>query len=118
LNSKATLNEYVQILPLPKFNSDLSEGTPCSVAGWDWVYKGWSPNVTIFGRSRCKRLYHYYYNYGNVCSRRQNKNVFKGITGGPLVCNGVAEGIILYRYPGIYTRISHYLPWIKRTMNL
>lgn len=43
----------------------------------------------------------------------------QGDSGGPLVCNKVAQGIVSFGYdspPGVYTRISNYLPWIKRVM--
>uniref|UniRef100_A0A8C0GAF1 Peptidase S1 domain-containing protein n=1 Tax=Chelonoidis abingdonii TaxID=106734 RepID=A0A8C0GAF1_CHEAB len=42
-----------------------------------------------------------------------------GDSGGPLVCNGVAQGIVSYGFqfpPSVYTRIAHYLPWIRKTM--
>ncbi|CAI5799007.1 mast cell protease 1A-like [Podarcis lilfordi] len=126
LNSKATLNEYVQILRLPKFDRDLSHGTPCSVAGWGQVYKDWSPktlyetNVAIYDRRQCIKLYTDL-DDGQVCAGRKNKpeTVFQGDSGGPLVCDGVAQGITSYGCPcppAVYTRIAHYLPWIKETM--
>ncbi|XP_053228266.1 mast cell protease 1A-like [Podarcis raffonei] len=128
LNSKATLNEYVQILRLPKFDRDLSHGTPCSVAGWGRVYKDWSPdtlyetNVAIYDRGLCSWWYSHL-NDGKVCAGRPDKpeDSFKGDSGGPLVCYGVAEGIVSYGKPcppGVYARIGHYLPWIKETMKL
>lgn len=43
----------------------------------------------------------------------------QGDSGGPLVCNKVAQGIVSFGYnspPGVYTRISNYLPWIKKIM--
>lgn len=43
----------------------------------------------------------------------------QGDSGGPLVCNKVARGIVSFGHdnpPGVYTRISNYLPWIKKTM--
>uniref|UniRef100_A0A8C5TCZ0 Peptidase S1 domain-containing protein n=1 Tax=Malurus cyaneus samueli TaxID=2593467 RepID=A0A8C5TCZ0_9PASS len=43
----------------------------------------------------------------------------QGDSGGPLVCNKVAQGIVSFGYdspPGVYTRISNYLPWIRKIM--
>ncbi|KAM7134639.1 mast cell protease 1A-like [Macrochelys suwanniensis] len=43
----------------------------------------------------------------------------QGDSGGPLVCNGVVQGIVSYGFqfpPSVYTRIAHYLPWIRKTM--
>ncbi|XP_060030137.1 granzyme B(G,H)-like [Erinaceus europaeus] len=47
--------------------------------------------------------------------------LLKGDSGGPLVCKNVAQGIISYgkksgKPPMIYTNISSFLPWIKKTM--
>ncbi|XP_044923751.1 granzyme B isoform X2 [Mustela putorius furo] len=44
-----------------------------------------------------------------------------GDSGGPLVCNNVAQGIVSYGQndgtpPRVYTKISPFLPWIKKTM--
>uniref|UniRef100_A0A670KKE4 Duodenase-1-like n=2 Tax=Podarcis muralis TaxID=64176 RepID=A0A670KKE4_PODMU len=126
LNSKATLNKYVNTLSLPTFNFDLSHGTSCSVAGWGRVYKDWSPdtlyeiNVAIYNRWWCSRWYTNL-NYGKVCAGRpgEPEDSFKGDSGGPLVCDGVAEGIVSYGKPcppGVYTRVAQYLDWIKETM--
>ena len=45
----------------------------------------------------------------------------QGDSGGPLVCKKVAHGTFSYgkangKPPGIFTQVSHFLPWIKRTM--
>uniref|UniRef100_A0A670KCI2 Peptidase S1 domain-containing protein n=1 Tax=Podarcis muralis TaxID=64176 RepID=A0A670KCI2_PODMU len=123
LNSKATLNKYVQILRLPKSNRYLSNGTPCSVAGWGGVYKDWAPttlyetNIAISGCSRNGNPYPDL-NDGKVCAGRLD-NPETGDSGGPLVCDGVAEGIVSNGNPcppAVYTRVGHYLPWIKETM--
>nr|XP_028569918.1 granzyme F-like [Podarcis muralis] len=118
LNSKGSLTEYVNTLRLPIFDRELSDGTPCSVEGLGRVYE----DVIVYGHSQCKKFYPHI-NYGKLCARRKDKSrtFYEADSGGPLVCNGVAEGINLYPYPGcpgVYTRIAHYLPWIKRTMRL
>ncbi|XP_063130660.1 mast cell protease 9 isoform X1 [Rattus norvegicus] len=47
----------------------------------------------------------------------------QGDSGGPFVCNGVAQGIVSYRLctwtpPRVFTRISSFIPWIQKTMKL
>uniref|UniRef100_A0AC11DCD9 Uncharacterized protein n=1 Tax=Ovis aries TaxID=9940 RepID=A0AC11DCD9_SHEEP len=47
--------------------------------------------------------------------------LLQGDSGGPLVCKKVVHGIFFYgkengKPPGIFTQVSHFLPWIKRTM--
>ncbi|XP_025775868.1 granzyme H-like isoform X4 [Puma concolor] len=45
----------------------------------------------------------------------------RGDSGGPLVCNNVAQGTFSYGNgngtpPGVFDKVSHFLPWIKRIM--
>ncbi|XP_004402074.1 PREDICTED: granzyme H isoform X2 [Odobenus rosmarus divergens] len=45
----------------------------------------------------------------------------RGDSGGPLVCNNVVQGIFSYgkgdgNPPGVFMKVSHFLPWVKRTM--
>nr|XP_055165265.1 granzyme H-like isoform X2 [Nyctereutes procyonoides] len=45
----------------------------------------------------------------------------RGDSGGPLVCNNVVQGIFSYGKsdgtpPGVFMKVSHFLPWIKRTI--
>ncbi|XP_054988698.1 granzyme B-like isoform X2 [Sorex araneus] len=47
--------------------------------------------------------------------------LLKGDSGGPLVCDNVAQGIVAYGKnngspPQVFTRISSFLPWIKKTL--
>ncbi|XP_021551172.1 granzyme H-like isoform X3 [Neomonachus schauinslandi] len=47
--------------------------------------------------------------------------LLQGDSGGPLVCNNVVQGIFSYGKPdgtppGVFMKVSHFLPWIKRTM--
>ncbi|XP_058396803.1 granzyme H-like isoform X3 [Diceros bicornis minor] len=47
--------------------------------------------------------------------------LLKGDSGGPLVCKNVIQGIVSYGRsdgspPRAYTKVSSFLPWIKKTM--
>ncbi|XP_029806037.1 chymase isoform X3 [Suricata suricatta] len=47
--------------------------------------------------------------------------LLKGDSGGPLLCAGVAQGIVSYgrknaKPPAVFTRISHYRPWINEVL--
>ncbi|NXQ16175.1 MCT1A protease, partial [Peucedramus taeniatus] len=126
LTSKATLNKYVQPIPLPRTGSDLPTGTECMIAGWGLIDEDRATNklfetkVSIYSRRKCI-LFYPHLDSGMVCagSFHQLKDSSQGDSGGPLVCNEVAQGIVSFGYsspPGVYTRISNYLPWIKKVM--
>ncbi|NWH77220.1 MCPT3 protease, partial [Piaya cayana] len=123
---RATLNDYVKIVPLPKTSSDLPTGTKCVIAGWGLIDEDQTTNklfetkVSIYSRRKCTSFYPHL-NSGMVCagSFHELKDSSQGDSGGPLVCNKVAQGIVSFGYdtpPGVYTRISNYLPWIRKTM--
>ncbi|XP_053154972.1 mast cell protease 1A-like [Hemicordylus capensis] len=126
LTSKATLNKYVQVVPLPKSTSDLPTGTPCSTAGWGLIdenqatEKLYETNITIYNRKKCKILFPEL-DDGMICagSDHQLRDSSQGDSGGPMVCGGVVHGIVSFGYdfpPGVYARVAHYLPWIKEVM--
>ncbi|NXS31737.1 MCT1A protease, partial [Pomatostomus ruficeps] len=126
LTSKATLNDYVKTIPLPRTNSDLPTGTKCSIAGWGRIDEDRATNklfetrVSIYSRRKCV-LFYPHLDSGMVCagSFHELKDSSQGDSGGPLVCNKVAQGIVSFGYdspPGVYTRISNYLPWIRKVM--
>ncbi|XFG12011.1 hypothetical protein AB1E19_015635 [Capra hircus] len=54
-------------------------------------------------------------------NKRNDIMLLQGDSGGPLVCSNVAQGIVSYgdrvgTPPAVFTRISSFLPWIRRTM--
>ncbi|XP_069073847.1 mast cell protease 1A-like isoform X2 [Pleurodeles waltl] len=91
----AVINKYVQAIPVPWKNNDVPTGTSCSLSGWGLI------------------------DDNRVTNKLFETNITVGDSGGPLVCNGVVEGVVSFGMdfpPGVYTRISNYLPWIKKTM--
>ncbi|XP_009565124.2 mast cell protease 1A [Cuculus canorus] len=126
LTAKATLNDYVKTVPLPKTSSHLPTGTKCVIAGWGLIDKDHFTNklfetkVSIYSRRKCTSFYPHLDN-GMVCagSFHELRDSSQGDSGGPLVCNKVAQGIVSFGYhnpPGVYTRIANYLHWIRNTM--
>ncbi|NXJ12025.1 DDN1 protein, partial [Odontophorus gujanensis] len=121
---RATLNQYVRTIALPKTSSDLPTGTSCTIAGWGLIddehstSKLFETEVSIYSRRKCILFYPHLDN-GMVCagSFHQLKDSSQGDSGGPLVCNKVAQGVVSFGYdspPGVYARIANYLPWIKK----
>nr|XP_005281197.2 mast cell protease 2-like [Chrysemys picta bellii] len=126
LSHKAKLNKYVQVIPLPKTNSDIPTDTKCIVSGWGYIdqevatYKLFETNATALSRRKCLQFYPELSD-GMVCAASYHKlsDVNYGESSGPLVCNGVAQGVVSYGFqfpPSVYTRVTHYLPWIRKTM--
>ncbi|NXS56143.1 CATG protein, partial [Brachypteracias leptosomus] len=123
---RATLNDYVKVIPLPKTSSYLPAGTRCIIAGWGLIDNDRATNklfetkVSIYSRRKCMNFYPHL-NSGMVCagSFHELKDSSQGDSGGPLVCNKVAQGVVSFGYdspPGVYARISNYLPWIRNIM--
>lgn len=73
LTSKATLNDYVQTIPLPKTSSDLPTGTKCMIAGWGRIDEDRATNklfetrVSIYSRRKCI-LFYPHLDSGMVCA--------------------------------------------------
>ncbi|EHB11956.1 Granzyme B [Heterocephalus glaber] len=131
LEKKAKLTKDVQPLSLPKAKSQVKPGSLCHVAGWGrLVPEGEYPStlqeagVTVQKDQECETCFKTHYNsITEMCvGDPKVKNAsFKGDSGGPLVCNNVAQGIVSYgrkdgTTPCVYTKISHFLQWIKKTM--
>ncbi|XP_068847073.1 mast cell protease 2-like [Capricornis sumatraensis] len=56
-----------------------------------------------------------------VGNPQSTKSAFKGDSGGPLLCAGVAQGLVSYglssaKPPAAFTRISPYRPWIDEVL--
>nr|XP_028569891.1 transmembrane protease serine 9-like [Podarcis muralis] len=129
LDSEAALNKDVALLPLPESSSDIPGGTPCSVAGWgkiedsQYPEKLYEATVTLYDRKKCQEFMPDM-DDGMICAgeNRQPQDANEGDSGGPLVCDGVAQGIVSFggsfSPPGIYTRVTHYLSWIKEVLEL
>ncbi|XP_057399174.1 cathepsin G [Balaenoptera acutorostrata] len=129
LRSRVRRNEAVRPVALPQTQNRLSPGTLCTVAGWglvgldrrtDTLQDVW---IRVQRGEECSRLFMFYIDRTQICvgDPRERKFAFLGDSGGPLVCNNVAQGIVSYGNemgtpPAVFTRISSFLPWIRRTM--
>ncbi|XP_028658452.1 granzyme A-like isoform X3 [Erpetoichthys calabaricus] len=133
LSKKATINQYVQMLPLPTSEVDPPAGTTCSIAGWGRTEYHGKPadalqevTVKVISRQECNRRdsYNGKVTPSMMCAGERNgrKDVCTGDSGGPLICNEIYTGIVSFgvecgkkNFPGVYTRLTDdYLHWIKR----
>uniref|UniRef100_A0A8C4MIT7 Peptidase S1 domain-containing protein n=1 Tax=Equus asinus asinus TaxID=83772 RepID=A0A8C4MIT7_EQUAS len=130
LERKAMWTAAVRPLSLPRGTAQVRPGEVCSVAGWG--------SVTPIGRASdtlqeveltvqqdqvCEFLWHDYNKTTQLCvgDPKEKKSSYKGDSGGPLVCKNVIQGIVSYGRilgipPGAFTKVSSFLPWIKKTM--
>lgn len=132
LSRKAILNKKVGLLRLPNSSNILKVGEECTTAGWGMLS---SRNDTyadtlhevqlrVQNDSLCENLFPSTYEpKSQLCVGEPDstKATFQGDSGGPLVCNNVAQGIVSYgnengKPPGVFTRISSFLPWIRATL--
>ncbi|NXB80713.1 GRAF protein, partial [Donacobius atricapilla] len=128
LNGNAISNSHVRPISLEK--SKVRGGTECSVAGWGYRtaavtvikqrdclshYPGLADNL-ICGRSRSSRVPE---KVIPITQHSSLSSFSQGNAGDPLVCNNKAYGIFSYRHnnwPGFYTHIAPYLPWVNSVM--
>ncbi|KTF73677.1 hypothetical protein cypCar_00046040 [Cyprinus carpio] len=121
LKTPANLNRTVNTIALPKpGNEKISKD--CMVMGWGWQnYDNESPSdvlkeakVTLIDSENCGTA-------DTLCTQ-ESAGPAQGDGGGPLVCGGVAQGIVSFYntktkpYLTVYTHISHYFSWIHDHM--
>ncbi|XP_058396791.1 mast cell protease 8-like [Diceros bicornis minor] len=129
LQKKAQLNRAVKTIALPRRQDWVRPGQVCSVAGWGKLASGKMPNrlrevdLEVQDGQKCENLFKNYNNSIQLCvgNPKDKKATGSGDSGGPFVCNNVAQGIVSIaktngKPPRVFTRISSFLPWIKSTM--
>ncbi|MGH0134141.1 UNVERIFIED_CONTAM: hypothetical protein FKN15_016650 [Acipenser sinensis] len=135
LNRNATLNRYVQPIPV-KSRGDVAAGTACSTAGWgdvtdDDTYpdKLQEVETTALSRRECAKRWmsHIRIDKTMTCATDQGsvKGFCSGDSGGPLVCGGASVGVVSFSgakcgdpaFPDVYTRIASYREWIEKVMS-
>ncbi|XP_065421481.1 granzyme H-like [Chrysemys picta bellii] len=133
LAERAKLNRWVDTIALPSASERVKPGTVCSVAGWGGTSteSESSPDtlqevdVVVMPDATCSRKpngpYRGYKSSTMMCvgDPKTGKDSWKGDSGGPLVCGKTAQGIVSWGYctpPGVYTKVSTFIPWIRATM--
>ncbi|XP_008707035.1 chymase isoform X1 [Ursus maritimus] len=129
LKEKANLTLAVGTLPLPPQFNFVLPGRMCRVAGWGrrQVHGEGSDTLQevklrLMDPQACRHYLAFDHNL-QLCvgNPRKRKTAFKGDSGGPLLCAGVAQGIVSYgqknaKPPAVFTRISHYRLWINEVL--
>ncbi|TKC38223.1 hypothetical protein EI555_015819 [Monodon monoceros] len=110
LKGKANLTLAVGTLPLPPQFNFIPPGRMCRVAGWGRTNVQ-EPGSNTLQEVKLRLM------EPQAC--RHFTTLTTGDSGGPLLCAGVAQGIVSYgqsdaKPPAIFTRISHYWPWVNK----
>uniref|UniRef100_K7FLU9 Peptidase S1 domain-containing protein n=1 Tax=Pelodiscus sinensis TaxID=13735 RepID=K7FLU9_PELSI len=130
LSRNATLTKEVGLVRLTTGHRRVSPGTMCSATGWGLTsfFTGTDTllevNLSVVTDDLCQKRYRSYFPSTMLCvgDPCDPKSTYSGDSGGPLVCDGVVEGITSFgAYDSIdppvgFTRISHFVPWIKANM--
>ncbi|EDM14303.1 rCG23556 [Rattus norvegicus] len=131
LERKAQLNGAVKTIALPRSQDWVKPGQVCTVAGWGCLANCslsntlQEVNLEVQEGQKCEDMSRNYNDSIQLCvgNPSEGKATGKGDSGGPFVCDGVAQGIVSYRLctgtlPRVFTRISSFIPWIQKTMKL
>ncbi|XP_006835574.1 PREDICTED: duodenase-1-like [Chrysochloris asiatica] len=126
LEKRAKLTNAVDILQLPKTETQITPGMICSVAGWGKLSlkistsKLHEVNLAVQNDKECVSRYNNYKSASEICvgDPKKKASTFQGDSGGPLVCDNVAQGIVSYGRknatpPRVFTKVSRFLKWIK-----
>ncbi|XP_058393378.1 granzyme B-like [Diceros bicornis minor] len=131
LARKAKQTVAVRPLSLPWSKAQVRPGQVCSVAGWGSVTPIGPTSdtlqeveLTVQEDWECESRYPGVYSGATqICvgDPKEQKSSFKGDSGSPLICKNVIQGIVSYGRtdrtpPAAYTKVSSFLPWIKKTM--
>ena len=136
LETALTLGTTIQAACLPSDNFNPAAGTTCHVSGWGTLKEnGDVPtnlqyvSVPVVDQAKCNAAYSNGITANMICAglATGGKDSCQGDSGGPFVCmeNGkpVVTGVVSFgigcaraQYPGVYARVTKYLPWIKSNM--
>uniref|UniRef100_A0A8D2MD78 Peptidase S1 domain-containing protein n=1 Tax=Zonotrichia albicollis TaxID=44394 RepID=A0A8D2MD78_ZONAL len=130
LEKNAVINKNVKLISIPKENESVRVGSECNVPGWGRTsVRGQMSDVLMEVKLKvqkeeiCKQFLPDYEPQSMICVGDENskKAAYEGDSGGPLVCKKKAHGIVSHVcpcniFPEVFTRISHFEPWIREQL--
>uniref|UniRef100_A0A452VEI0 Mast cell protease 4-like n=1 Tax=Ursus maritimus TaxID=29073 RepID=A0A452VEI0_URSMA len=123
----AKLTHAVGTISLPTWSTFIPPGRTCRAAGWGRTGVTEPESDTLrevklrlMDTRACNHYFFYDHNL-QICVGNPRKTRSAGDSGGPLLCAGVAQGIVSYgrgdaKPPAVFTRISPYVPWINKIL--
>jgi len=135
LASPVVLNDYVNIACLPSAGTEPAVKSPVMIAGWGTTsFQGTSPSRLLQAKVEIMKdcsMYNGFSDKSQICAGHPlyAKDSCQGDSGGPLMYekNGqwhlsgavsYGNGCAFKDFPGVYARVSYYLPWIQQKMTL
>uniref|UniRef100_K7GEC0 Peptidase S1 domain-containing protein n=1 Tax=Pelodiscus sinensis TaxID=13735 RepID=K7GEC0_PELSI len=132
LRHKAELTPAVKVIALPRWK--IRKPAKCSIAGWGKISNEKnstsSPTLQevelkIMENGACQQSRYRNFNPSSmlcVGDPTEEKASFQGDSRGPLVCDGKPQGIVSYgrkdgSAPQVFTKVSKYVPWIKKMLH-
>jgi len=138
LAAPVELTDYIRPICLPSAGDEVEVGTQCTISGWGAIEEGKGTadvlrdaEVPILSNNQCSNwLGGNYITEENICAglREGGKDSCQGDSGGPLACPNTQgqyslEGVVSWGFgcadrksPGVYTRVSEFMPWITKMM--
>ncbi|XP_048185349.1 kallikrein-2-like [Perognathus longimembris pacificus] len=132
LSEPANLTDTVQVLGLPTEEPTL--GSTCFTSGWGRIHSQQSlfpralqcVDLSLMSNRMCEGIYSGKVTKFMLCAGRLKggKDTCVGDSGGPLICDGMLQGITswggnpcaLPKQPALYTKLMYYRKWIKEVM--
>lgn len=145
LAAPVQLTDYIRPICLPSVEDEVLVGTQCTISGWGATQNSGENNdvlrdaeVPILSNNQCNNWLQQsqrefdtnFITKENICAglREGGKDSCQGDSGGPLACPNTQgryslEGVVSWGFgcadrksPGVYTRVSEFLPWITEMM--
>uniref|UniRef100_A0A8I6AMU8 tissue kallikrein n=1 Tax=Rattus norvegicus TaxID=10116 RepID=A0A8I6AMU8_RAT len=136
LSKPADITDGVKVIDLP--TEEPKVGSTCLASGWGstkpldyrmWLGSAHDPlcvNIHLLSNEKCIEAYNEKVTDLMLCAGdlEGGKDTCKGDSGGPLICDGVLQGITSWgsdpcaepNMPAIYTKLIKFTSWIKEVM--
>ncbi|KAM4889339.1 uncharacterized protein RHO17_019158 [Thomomys bottae] len=124
LDRPASLTAEVAVAPLPRQDQPLSQGTQCLAMGWGRL--GTRAPVSRVLQELNVTVVTFLCRPHNVCTlvSRRSAGICFGDSGGPLMCDGVLQGVDSFvirecatrQFPDFFARVALYVDWIRTVL--